>query len=469
MKEREEIQDDDNFRKINSNIFELLTKKDQKLILKEINNLVNNNIDLEKFIQEDQNKNSLLISSVYFNLTDVSQYLIDYFRNKIKSTTKFLDYLNLRNIKGYDALLYAAFRGNYIIFQKLLDNGAYLNSTNITGLNVLHLAAQGNCLNIITSLTEKYIFNINSQDNKGNTALHWAVYFNNQQSIDYLLYYNIDINIKDNNNCTAMDIAIKKENDLLVEKLKETIITKYNHSNKNINISDYFDKSDLFKIYFRMYSYIFFILIIIISEFCNQKLIYIGIQNIKFNFMFLTLFIGLLSSYYILSKSDSGKVSKSIRDKNTLFSLLNQGNDLSNICPWCVGYVNANSYHCPYCKQCINFQEFHNSMLNVCIGKKNFINYLFYLFYLNFVFIFKLFAGIYAVKIIESPIIKENKLTILFDISINFIFCSLGIYRFIKKIQLYKKSQNEDKIGGYTNEKNNFFPEINNKISGLEL
>ena len=227
MKEREEIQDDDNFRKINSNIFELLAKKDQKLILKEINNLVNNNIDLEKFIQEDQNKNSLLISSVYFNLTDVSQYLIDYFRNKIKSTTKFLDYLNLRNIKGYDALLYASFRGNYIIFQKLLDNGAYLNSTNITGLNVLHLAAQGNCLNIITSLTEKYIFNINSQDNKGNTALHWAVYFNNQQSIDYLLYYNIDINIKDNNNCTAMDIAIKKENDLLVEKLKETIITKY--------------------------------------------------------------------------------------------------------------------------------------------------------------------------------------------------------------------------------------------------
>ena len=469
MKEKEETEDDDNFKKINSNIFELLAKKDQKLVLKEINNLVNNNIDLEKLIQEDQNKNSLLISSIYFNLTDVSQYLIDYFRNKIKSTTKFLDYLNLRNIKGYDALLYAAFRGNYTIFQKLLDNGAYLNSTNITGLNVLHLAAQGNCLNIITSLTEKYIFNINSQDNNGNTALHWAVYFNNQQSIDYLLYYNIDINIKDNNNCTAMDIAVKKENDILVEKIKETIIIKYNQSNKNINISNYFDKVELFKIYCRMYSYIFFILIIIISELCNQKLIYIGIQNVKFNFMFITLFIGLLSSYYILSNSDSGKVSKNIKDKNTLFSLLNQGNDLSNICPWCVGYINANSYHCPYCKQCINFQEFHNSMLNVCIGKKNFINYLFYLFFLNFVFALKLFAGIYAVKNNEYQILNDNKVIVLFDISINIIFCLIGIYRFVKKIQLYNKSQNEDKRGGYTNEKNNFFPEINNKISGLEL
>ena len=469
MKEKEELNGDDNFKKINSNIFELLIKKDQKLILKEITNLINNNIDLEKLIEEDQNKNSLLISSVYFNLTDISQYLIDYFRNKIKSTTKFLDYLNLRNNKGYDALLYAAFRGNYTIFQKLLDNGAYLNSTNITGLNVLHLAAQGNCLNIITSLTEKYIFNINSQDNNGNTALHWAIYFNNQQSIDYLLYYNIDINIKDNNNCTAMDIAIKKENNLLVEKIKETIITKYNHFNKNINISNYFDKYELYKVYFRMYSYIIFILIIIISEFCNQKIIYIGIQNIKFNFMFFTLFIGLLSSYYILNKSDSGRVSKNFKDKNTLFSLLNQGNDLSNICPWCVGYINANSYHCPYCKQCINFQEFHNSMLNICIGKKNFINYLFYLFFLTFVFTLKFFSGIVAMRYIEYSIMKDNKFIFLFDIIINFIFCSLGIYRLVKKIKLYNKSLNEDKIGGYTNEKNNFFPEINNKISGLEL
>ena len=128
-----------NIKIINSNIFELLSKKDQKLILKELKKIENNNIDLSKLKEEEQNKNSLLISSVYFNLTEVSIYLIDYLRNKIKSTTQFLDYLNLRNVKGYDALLYAAYRGNYSIFQKLLDNGAYLNSSNITGLNVLHL------------------------------------------------------------------------------------------------------------------------------------------------------------------------------------------------------------------------------------------------------------------------------------------------------------------------------------------
>jgi hypothetical protein len=102
-----------NIKKINSNIFELLTKKDQKLILKELKKIENNNFDLSKLKEEEQNKNSLLISSVYFNLTEVSIYLIDYLRNQFKSTTQFLDYLNLRNSKGYDALLYAAYRGNY--------------------------------------------------------------------------------------------------------------------------------------------------------------------------------------------------------------------------------------------------------------------------------------------------------------------------------------------------------------------
>ena len=465
---KEEIKDyeDKNVKKINSNIFQLLTKKDQNQILKEIKNLENNNIDLTNLIEEEENKNSLLISSVYFNLTEVSEYLIDYFRNKIKSATKFLDYLNLRNIKGYDALLYAAFRGNYKTFQKLLDNGAYLNSTNISGLNVLHLAAQGNCLNIIVSLTEKYIFNINAQDNNGNTALHWAVYFNNQQSIDYLLYYNIDISIKDNNNCTALDLAINKGNDFIVDKIKEDIIIKYNTSDKKYSIFKYFTKMEVFKIWMRIYLYKLFFICLIVSEYYNQKLIIMGIQNLEINFIFVILFILLISCYFIMKKSDPGIESK--KSKNTLFSLLNQGNDLSNVCPWCVGFMNANSCHCPYCKKCISFQEFHNSFLNNCIGKNNFKNYLFYLFFITFTFCLKFLVGIYAIKNIDFSI-KENKYNIIFDILINFCICSLGIYRIIRKIKLFNQYQKENKIGRYTREKNNFFPELDNKISGLEF
>ena len=468
MKEQMKYFEDKN---ITSNIFAILGKKDQNLILREIKNMENKNIDLENLIEEDQNKNTLLISSVYFNLSEVSEYLIDYFRNKIKSTTKFLDYLNLRNKKGYDALLYAAYRGNFPIFQKLLDNGAYLNSTNITGLNVLHLAAQGNCLNIITSLTEKYIFNINSQDNNGNTALHWAVYFNNQQSIDYLLFFNIDINLKDNNNRTALDIAIERENDILIDRIKDGIITKYNSPKNSYNISRFFTKFEIIKIWLRIYLHYFFLIFLIFSEICNQKLIFLGINNYKINITFFIMFL-LLSYYYFFMKlkpENKNKNKPKISKNTTLFSFISQSNDLSNVCPWCIGYINANSYHCPYCKKCINFQEFHNSLLNNCITKDNFKNYLFYLFFFTFIFIFKFFVSIYAIKYIEYEIIKENKFFVFWEVVINLSFCGLGMYRIVRKIKLFNISQNENKIGRYTKEINNFFPELDNKISGLEF
>ena len=67
---------------------------------------------------------------------------------------------------------------------------------------MLHLAVQGNHPNLIVYLIEKCGFNINSKDNNGRTALHWGISMNSKQAVDYLVYYNIDINIKDNNGVT---------------------------------------------------------------------------------------------------------------------------------------------------------------------------------------------------------------------------------------------------------------------------
>ena len=77
-----------------------------------------------------------------------------------------IPYINQKNSKGYNALLYSAFRGNLEIFNKLMENGADISITNSSGLNVLHLAAQGNYPNIIIFAIEKYKFDINSKDVK---------------------------------------------------------------------------------------------------------------------------------------------------------------------------------------------------------------------------------------------------------------------------------------------------------------
>ena len=440
-------------------IFTILeNNKDEKYIINEIKSIENTNIDLSKLFEE-KTKNSILVSASFYNLTEVSIYLIDYFRNKLNTTTKFLDYLNLRNIKGYDALLYAAYRGNYDIFKKLLDNGAHLNSNNINGLNVLHLSTQGNRLNIITALMEKYIFDINKQDNQGNTALHWAIYFNNQQCIDYLLHYNINIDIADINNCTAMDLAIKRENEQLIEKIKNSFIIKYGISRK---IKKYFSIKEMIQIFLRMYLYIPFLIIIILSEIYNQMLISIFINQPKINTIFIILFIIQIFFYYSLNRSDSNK--KENNNKESLLSLLHKDYDMNTVCPWCIKKMNEKSVHCAYCKKCVEFQEFHNSLLNICIGKNNFKLYLVYLLVLSIIFIFKSFLAIYCFKISDFTLIKDNKYTFCFNALINFSICFMCIYRLFRKFRLFNLSKNEKEVWELKSEKNHFFPDVDNRI-----
>ena len=466
MKENNYFENEQNMNNIGDNIFTFIeNKKDQKLIINEIRILENKNIDLTKLF-EDKTKNSLLVSATFNNLTEVSIFLIDYFRNKfneLNSLTQFLDYLNLRNIKGFDALLYSAYRGNLEIFQKLMDNGAHLNSNNINGLNVLHLSVQGNRLNIITVLMEKYIFDINKQDNQGNTALHWAVYFNNQQSIDYLLHYNININITDNNNCTAMDLALKRENQDLIEKIKYSFIINFGNSGHKYSVKKYFTKMEFFQIFLRMYLFIAFFIVLILSELYNQMLISISVDNPRINLFYIIFFVLQIFLYYLVIKGDSNKEEK--RSKQTLLSLLNRGYDMNNVCPWCTSKMSNKSCHCAYCQKCVEFQEFHNSLLNVCIGKNNFCLYLFYLSTLTINFSLKSLLGIFCIKKSEYSFIFENKYTILLDIIINVISCILSIYRLIRKFRLFKISSIEKvDFEQISSENQHYFPQIDNRI-----
>ena len=306
---------------------------------------------------------------------------------------------------------------------------------------------------------EKYIFDINKQDNQGNTALHWAIYFNNQQCIDYLLHYNINIDIPDINKCTAMDLAIKRENEQLIEKIKNSFIIKYGISRK---IKKYFSTKEMIQIFLRMYLYILFLIILILSEMYNQMLISIFIKQPKINTIFIILFIIQIFFYYSLNRSDSNK--KENNNKDSLLSLLLKDYDMNNVCPWCIKKMSEKSCHCAYCKKCVEFQEFHNSLLNICIGKNNFIFYLVYLSILTIIFILKSFLVFYCFKISGFSLIKENIYIYLIDAIITFSICYICIYRLFKKIKLYKLSKNEKEVWELKGERNHFFPDVDNRI-----
>ena len=122
-----------------------------------------------------------------------------------------------------------------------------------------------------------------------------------------------------------------------------------------------------------------FILMMFALEGTNQMIIIKGYNNLYMSFVFFILFFLLLFFYYIASKSDPGEVE--IKYVNSLLLLAEQGEEMKNICPWCISNINENTYHCFLCSKCFNDQEFHDIYLNNCIGKHNFWLYLNFLYY----------------------------------------------------------------------------------------
>ena len=436
--------------KVSSKIFPVLHTKEEITIINELDKREYSDVDLTLCIDTARNNNTILITLVNYNLIRAVKHFLSIVKSYKKLYSELNAYINQKNIKGYNALLYSAFRGNLQIFTQLLENGADVNSTTSSGLNALHLASQGNYPNIVIYLIEKKYIDINSQDNKGNTALHWAAYSNNPETVDYLIYYNIDINIRDNDNSTAFDMARTKNNTYLVKKFKEDFyfLNKGEENNK-INL----DKSGLVSILKSLlnkftgnehprnsYAYPFLIFVIIV-ELINQIIIIRGYKNYFMSMVFTILFLILLFFYLTASKSDAGEIfSKCI---NSLILLAEQGEDMRNICPWCINYTNEKTYHCFLCKRCFEYQEFHEPFINNCVGRNNITLYMSFLFFFVINFCFKFIISFWAIFWL-----KGNK----FKRSIGFIIPQIllvlcGIVLSLIKIKKNIKLSNEMNFG----------------------
>ena len=88
---------------------------------------------------------------------------------------------------------YGAYSDNLDAIKVLNKYGADMNSINQKGINVLHVAAQGD------SVAAFYLFkclgmDINCEDSMGNTPLHWACYNYHELIINYMLTWGPDVN-----------------------------------------------------------------------------------------------------------------------------------------------------------------------------------------------------------------------------------------------------------------------------------
>ena len=130
--------------------------------------------------------------------------------------------INLVNKKGESALLLAVKKSSPEIVKYLIDNGANTKIIDKNGENLIGALIESYKLNKPNEkstfddkvlIFDKYNISLKSIDNKGNTALHYAVISQNLDLIKKVLQWGIDINKVNENGETALIKATMLAND----------------------------------------------------------------------------------------------------------------------------------------------------------------------------------------------------------------------------------------------------------------
>ena len=335
------------------------------------------------------------------NLDEKSTYEVEDNNNQMT----LINLLSKKDKGGNTPMLFAAFRGNIKIMEKMINLGVKYDCTNNAGLNIIHMAAQSDCANVIIYFKEKYNFELFKNDDLNNNSLHWACSSGSKSALDYLLLYinkennnesiidsinnqgqsalhitvlttgsistikklikkNININIKDNNGLTVLDLV--KDNDKY--KNIEKIIIEYTYKNclgLNYHINDKRNK------YFKFISFNILSFFIIFSIF---YLFFPFLQREEYNSPILELIfyistIIFLSSYLYIAVSDPGIIEKN--DNETWIQIIERGKNINKMCPYCKVEQGKFSKHCFLCNKCIEIFDHHCHWINNCVGHLN--------------------------------------------------------------------------------------------------
>ena len=328
-----------------------------------------------------------------------------YDAEEINNEISLINLLSIKDKGGNTPILFAAFRGNIKIMEKMINLGIKYNCVNNAGLNIIHMASQSDCANIIVYFKEKYNFNLFENDDLNNNALHWACSSGSKSALDYLLLYlnkennneniinsvnnqgqtalhitilttgsvstikklikkNIDIHIKDNNGLSVIDLI--KDNDKY--KNIEKIIIEYTHKNclgLNYHIND------------RKNKYIKFFVFNILTIFITFSMIYFFLPYLRkggyllpaIEYIFSISTILFLSFYIYIIFSNPGTLIK--KNNENWIEIINSGKNINKMCPYCMVELGKFSKHCFICNKCIEVFDHHCHWINNCVGHLN--------------------------------------------------------------------------------------------------
>ena len=110
---------------------------------------------------------------------------------------------------GFTPLHYASYHGNAKMIDMLISAGADIYAENEQGINVLHVAAQGDSPSSLAFFLRNSTLQITSQDKSLSTPLHWACISHAHQAVRYLLAWKAEVNATDMAGYTPLHLALR--------------------------------------------------------------------------------------------------------------------------------------------------------------------------------------------------------------------------------------------------------------------
>ena len=349
-----------------------------------------------------QLKIRLGINPDFNNIYDDFNKKLNIFKYFMNSKSKKEGYTPLHYaILSFDSCIQINTQQNINIIYFLLSNFADPKIKTNLNQNVLHLCAISSNTNGLVLFKEKYQLDINEKDSLLKTPLHYCTEKDNYDILNILINYeNIEINCIDKEGNTPLHYSVYNEHQRAIKKLIQY------HSNINIknknkktplqlglnsinnNIKKIFTKKTILEQLFfeqtikkgetNIYKMIFFFLIHFFSIFLNYFLLmpcYTNRSSIISILYIISTFI-IFIYYFILFYSDPGYQDNSNSHYSNLLEVLEDKKDVINYCPITFIILKDNSKFCLICRKYIQGFNHHCYWVGNCIGEKNFNKFL---------------------------------------------------------------------------------------------
>ncbi len=178
-----------------------------------------NKTNIKPWDFKNKERYNALQTACFSSFFSVVKVMID--RMKVRVSQEVITaWINEKSEQGYTSLHYASYKGNIEIIKILIENGAIVAETNNKGLNVMHMAAQGDQANSLIYFKEKYNLSYDKIDSLGSTPLHWACYTGSEGAFMFLLYFEgIDLNPIDNEGLTPLHLSVMGDRTSIIKKL----------------------------------------------------------------------------------------------------------------------------------------------------------------------------------------------------------------------------------------------------------